>query len=183
MALPLGEPGIRDATTADAPAMAAVQARAWKAGYADLLDAEQLARLTPAALVEVWRRAVGALPPRHHVLVATAGEHVVGLAAIGPGEDRDASPGDALLSVLLVDPVHQRQGHGSRLLSAAAWRAADSGFERLRIWTPAADDARRGFLTEAGLAPDGAERRLAGPGDRPVAEIRYSGLLPDGLPA
>jgi GNAT superfamily N-acetyltransferase len=177
MAQPLGEPGVRDATSADATALAAVQARAWRAAYADLLDPEQQERLTPAALVEPWRRALGALPPRHGVLVATAGEHVVGLAAVGPGEDRDATAADALLSVLLVDPAHQRQGHGSRLLTAAARRATDAGFERLRVWSPAADDARRRFLADAGLKEDGAERRFEGPGGRPVAEVRMAAML------
>lgn len=180
MGLPLGEPGVRDAVPADAPALAAIQARAWRAAYTDLLAADQLDRLTPATLTQVWRDAVAGLPPRHAVLVATSGEHVVGVVTVGPGEDRDAGPGDALVSVLLVDPAHQRQGHGSRLLTAAARRAADSGFERLRTWSPAADDIRRTFLAQAGLKEDGAERRFAGPGDRPVAEVRLTALLLDG---
>lgn len=177
MAQPLGEPGVRDARPADAAAIAAVQVRAWRAAYQDLLDPERLDQLTPATLVEVWRTALTRMPDRHAVLVATAGEHVVGVAAVGPAEDRDARPMDADLSALLVDPAHQRQGHGSRLLSAAARAAADAGFEWLRTWTPASDQARRGFLAEAGLEADGAGRRFEGPGGRQVAEIRMSALL------
>ena len=175
--LGLGEPGLRDARPADAAAVAAVQARAWRAAYLDLLDTERLEQLSSDALFGVWRQALATLPQRHAVLVATAGEHVVGVAAVGPSPDPDAAGTDGELSVLLVDPAHQRQGHGSRLLSAAARTGADAGFTRLRTWTPAADQARRGFLAEAGLEPDGASRRFEGPGGRPVAEIRMSALI------
>jgi GNAT superfamily N-acetyltransferase len=179
---PLGEPGVRDARPGDEPTIAAVQAGAWHAAYGDLLGADRLRQLTPQALISTWRTALATVPDRHRIMVGTAGEHVVAVAAVGPSADRDAAAEDAELSVLLVDPAHQRQGHGSRLLAATARAAAEAGFERLRVWSPAADQARRTFLAAAGLEADGASRRYEGEGGRQVAEIRLAARLPGPPP-
>src|SRR5689334_3466028 len=96
---------VRDARPGDAGAIAAVQARAWRAAYGGLLDAGTLAALTPETLAEPWRAAVAEPPsPRHAVLVALADDLVVGFAAVAPSEDADAGEADGELVVLAVDP-------------------------------------------------------------------------------
>src|SRR5215213_249319 len=108
---------VRPARAGDVDAVAAVQARSWRAGYAELLGAGTLQAITPERLAAPWREAVTRPPsPRHLVLVALSRDLVVGFAAVGPSEDPDAAPVDGELVALWVDPAHQRQGHGSRLL-------------------------------------------------------------------
>jgi GNAT superfamily N-acetyltransferase len=172
----LDSTSVREARAGDVPAVAAVHARAWRAAYADLLDAATLAALTPEALEAGWRAAITAPPsPRHAVLVALSDDLVIGFAAVAPSEDADAGAGDGELVALAVDPAHQRAGHGSRLLSAATDRLRDDGFTAVATWTPDADAPRRAFLASAGLAEDGATRAYAG---QDLTEVRYAAALP-----
>lgn len=172
---------VRAAQIDDVPQIARIQARAYHASYAELLDADLLAELDGAALESAWRDAVAAPPsPRHQVLVALGeGGDVVGFAALGPSGDPDAGPADGEVTVLLVDPDRQRRGHGSRLLAAAAEQLRRHGSDSVATWTPNADLARRAFLGSAGLAEDGARREHAGAAGDRVAEIRLSASLPD----
>ncbi|HEY6794388.1 MAG TPA: GNAT family N-acetyltransferase [Kineosporiaceae bacterium] len=167
---------VRLARPGDAAAIGAVQLRCWRREYADVLPAEVLDRLPVEEFAARWHAAV--VTPgstRHAVLVACAGSAVVGFAALAPSPDADATPADAELVALEVDPAHQRGGHGSRLLAAAADAADERGFTALRVWVRRGDDARLAFLTSAGPRPDGALRRLrpTSPGSPggPVAEL------------
>jgi GNAT superfamily N-acetyltransferase len=166
---------VRPARPGDVPAIAAVQARAWRSAYDGVLDAGTLAALTPDALAGPWHEAV-ARPPsaRHAVLVAVADELVVGFAAAAPSEDGDAGADDGELVALAVDPAHQRAGHGSRLLSAAADHLRQAGLRSVAAWTPEGDLPRRAFLASAGLREDGAVRAYQG---QDLTEVRYSATL------
>jgi ribosomal protein S18 acetylase RimI-like enzyme len=160
------------------PAIAAVQARALRSAYADLLEPEALADLDPAALEPAWDDAVRRPPSaRHRVLVACSGAAVVGFAAVRPSPEPDAEADEAELAVLAVDPAHQRAGHGSRLLSAATSTVRDAGARSLVTWSPALDEARRGFLTSAGMVLDGARRTYATSDGRRVSEVRLAAAL------
>jgi GNAT superfamily N-acetyltransferase len=178
---PAPDAGVRAARPADAAALGRVHARAWAAAYRDLLPAVA----DEAQLADAWTAAVVAPPSAHHrVLVATAGEHVVGFAALAPSPDADAAQGpgtDAELLVLLVDPDAVGHGHGSRLLNAGADVLADSGARRLRTWVPEPDVERQRFLAGAGFAADGATRVLdaTGDGSTTLREIRMTVALPE----
>jgi GNAT superfamily N-acetyltransferase len=146
----------------DADAVARVQLRAWRNGYAEVLPPRLLADDVMPALSSQWSEAAGNPPSaRHHLLVATAEGQVVGFAATAPTGDEDRDTGtDAELLDLLVDPSHTRCGHGSRLLAAAVDTMRADGFTRALAWLFAADDPHRSLLTSAGWAPDGATRDL-----------------------
>jgi GNAT superfamily N-acetyltransferase len=151
--------------------------------YGNLLPEATLEALTPEALLPAWRRAVSEPPSRKHaVLVAVADDIVVGFAAVGPSEDRDAVETDGQLAVLAVDPLHQRDGHGSRLLSAVVDHLREVGLTALTAWIPEADLARAAFLRSAGMLPDGARRSYEGADQATVVEIRFSADLaaPEG---
>lgn len=153
---------VRPARPEDAEAVGAVQARAWRTAYADLLPPAVLAGLTPEALAEQWRESVTAPPtPRHRLLVAVAGGRVVGFAASAPATDPDLDRDtDGELLVLLVDPEAGRAGHGSRLLAATVDLLRDDGARRAVTWLPEADAATRELLVASGWAPDTATREL-----------------------
>jgi ribosomal protein S18 acetylase RimI-like enzyme len=153
---------VRAARGGDPAAIGAIQARAWRTAYGDLLPADRLAALTPEALEPAWRRAVTEPPSRRHaVLVAVTDDILVGFAAVGPSGDRDAGEADGQLAVLAVDPAHQRAGHGSRLLSAVVDHLREHGLSTLSVWVPESDTALLAFFTSAGMVADGARRELA----------------------
>ena len=174
---------VRPARAGDPSSISAVQARAWRMAYGNLLPEATLEALTPEALLPAWRRAVSEPPSAQHaVLVAVADDIVVGFAAVGPSEDRDATEADASLAVLAVDPLHVRNGHASRLMSAVVDHLRTVGLTALSVWIPEGDLARNAFFTSAGMLPDGARRSYAGADDATVVEIRLSADIaaPDG---
>ncbi len=161
---------MRVAWTGDAPAVAAVQVRAWREEYAGLLPAELLAGLDPDRLALGWADSL-ARPPdaRNRVLVALERASVRGYALTTPSSDPDSDPvADGELAELTVDPGHRGCGHGSRLLQAGVDTLRADRFTRGLLWLASTDDARRAFVTTAGWAPDGAHRELDLHGDGTV---------------
>src|SRR3954454_13103667 len=166
---------VRPARAGDPSSISAVQARAWRMAYGNLLPEATLEALTPEALLPAWRRAVTEPPSaKHAVLVAVADDIVVGFAAVGPSEDRDATETDGQLAVLAVDPLHVRAGHGSPLMSAVVDHLRSHGLTALSVWIPEGDLARTAFFTSAGMLPDGARRSYLGADDADVVEVRLS---------
>ena len=155
---------------ADAPAVARLQVSAWRAGYATILPADMLGSLDEEVIAETWRRSLTAPPDaRYRLLVAVDHEVLVGFAATGPADDPDTDPvADGAITTFHVDPDHTRQGHGSRLLHACVDTLRADGFGRAVTWLFSADDLLRGFLLDAGWAPDGAHRELDLYGDGTV---------------
>jgi len=86
---------------------------------------------------------------------------VVGLVSAGPATDADRWPGtDAEIYEFRVQPDRTGQGHGSRLLQAAADTLVSDGFRTASTWVLQADLDVRRFLESAGWAADGARGEL-----------------------
>jgi len=176
MSLPTADVSVRIAWSDDAPAIAAVQTRAWREMYADLLPVVGL-EIDP----EAWRASLArSTDARNRVLVALERNRVVGFALTTPAADPDCDPvTDGELSDLTVDPGERGKGHGSRLLQAAVDTLEADRFTRAVTWALATDDAMREFFTQAGWAPDTAHRELDldGSGDTTVRQIRLHTAL------
>ena len=170
--------GARLARTSDVDDIAAVQVRAWRQSYAGLMPEEMLSALDPMQLASAWARGILSPPTvRHRLIVAIDGDsgtdEVVGYAAIGPSADPDCSgdPRTGELLALVIDPGHQRAGHGSRLMAAAIDYLRADGSSEATTWVSVGDEPRRAFLLAAGWGPDSAYRDLDVDG-RPVREVR-----------
>jgi GNAT superfamily N-acetyltransferase len=160
---------VRPARAGDADSLVSVQVASWRCGYAGIVPASVLASLTDESAQGVWRdrwREAITNPPtsRHRVLVAvsdTPSREVVGFVSAGPATDADRWPGtDGELYELRVAPERLGQGHGSRLLHAAADTLVSDGFRTVSIWALAADSALQEFLESSGWALDGARGEL-----------------------
>jgi GNAT superfamily N-acetyltransferase len=184
MPSPTADVSARVAWADDAPAIADVQVRAWRREYAVLLPAEVLEAMDAEELAAAWRDALTRPhDARNRVLVALERNAVRGFAVTGPAADPDLDPiADGLLSDLTVDPDHQRAGHGSRLLQAAADTLRADRFTRAVSWLNSTDDIRREFLIGAGWAADGAHRELdlRGDGEVRVKQVRLHTDLSEG---
>lgn len=178
---PVADASVRVARVSDAPAVGLVQAVVYREAYAGTLPDEVVAQFEPRVFTNAWRESLTHSPSRDHLLlVACAGEQVVGLAAVGPSTDPDGQEAAELL-VLAVHPEARRQGHGSRLLHAAVDTARGRDRQVLAAWVLAGDDHTRAFLTAAGLETDGAHRERVIDADGTTArEVRLSaGLAPE----
>lgn len=158
---------VRPAVAGDEDVVTEIQLAAWRSTHADTLGPEVLTMLDEEQIRGQWSSAITAPPgPGFAVLVALAGPRIVGFTALGPGQ----------LIALEVLPDFQKQGHGSRLLSAAVDRLRRDEAEEIVAWILDGDSAREQFLGGAGLGPDGRRRTLAA-GPREVTETRWSATL------
>jgi GNAT superfamily N-acetyltransferase len=160
---------VRPAREGDADHLARVQVASWRCGLAGIVPSSLLAELTSPEARDVWRdrwREAITSPPtsRHRVLAAVTGSlprAVVGFVSAGPATDADRWPGtDAEIYEFRVSPERTGQGHGSRLLQAAADTLAADGFHIVSAWLLEADLISRRFLESAGWAADGARGEL-----------------------
>lgn len=172
---------VRSATEADAGALGAVQAEVWRETYRAVLDQQVVASFVTDDFVRTWEASLQADHPAYRALVATEYGDVVGLAAVGPSADADASPAAAEISELCVHPAARRRGHGSRLLNAAVDVARTLGHEEVQVWAGSSDTPALAMLSGAGLEPDGAERRLD-LGDSVVRQVRYHASMGEPQP-
>lgn len=176
---PLADASVRRARVNDAPAVGLVQAIVFREMYAGRVPDVVVSLFEPDAFARGWRESLTAPPEGvHRLLVACAGDQVVGLAAIGPAQDPDAGTATGEVTVLAVHPDARRQGHGSRLLNAGADLLAEAGAESVTLWLPTDDEAGRAFLTTSGFAPDGAFRdRVVSPDGDTLREVRLTAEL------
>lgn len=176
---PLADASVRRARANDAPAVGLVQATVFREAYAGRVPDEVVALFEPDAFARSWRESLAAPPEGvHRLMVACAGDQVVGLAAVGPSQDPDAGPAWGEVTVLGVHPDARRQGHGSRLLNATVDVLGEAGAEAVTLWLLADDEAARGFLAASGFAPDGAYRdRVVSPDGTTLREVRLTAHL------
>lgn len=169
--------GVRPARTPDVDDIAALQIRAWRTNFAQVLPPAELAALDPADLAMTWASAILNPPtPSHRLLVAVDGasgsDSLAGYSAFGVSADPDADENTAELLALVVDPDRTRQGHGSRLLTAAVDHLRAAGFLTLATWLPMADGISRTFFGSSGWGPDSAYRDRVISADKVLREVR-----------
>jgi GNAT superfamily N-acetyltransferase len=166
----------RPARASDVDDLTRVQVGSWACTLAGVVPAATLAELTSEEASALWRdrwREAISNPPtsRHRVLVAVAdsaapgsgpaAREVVGLVSAGPATDADRWPGtDGEIYEFRVQPDRIAQGHGSRLLQAAADTLVADGFRTMSTWVLATDTDVRRFLESSGWAADGARGEL-----------------------
>jgi GNAT superfamily N-acetyltransferase len=160
---------VRQARTADAPAMGRLHVRAWQAAYRGQMPDGDLDSLRADERAAGWERYLGRERPRGAILVAEQAGEVVGFANLGPAEDPE---GAGELYALNVDPAHWGTGAGRALLEAAQAELARLGFAETVLWVLPANARARRFYEIAGWAGDGTERTVDVLG-AVVPEVRY----------
>ena len=163
---------VRPARASDADQLARVQVASWRAGFAGIVPPDLLGELTSEQAEGVWRdrwREAITNPPtsRHRVLAAVTEappRELVGFVSAGPATDAE-------IYEFRVAPDRTGQGHGGRLMHAAADTLAGDGFHTVSIWVLEADASLRRFLEAAGWAADGARAELDVGLSVPVARL------------
>lgn len=150
---------LRRATAQDAPAIADVHVRAWKAAYPGLLPQDYLDALRAEDRIGMWEETLAGAPwPA--VLVAGEAGSLAGFCSFGPTRDDDADPAvTGELYTIYVDPTAWRTGTGRGLLEAATTGLAGAGFSEATLWTLGVNDGARAFYERFGWRPDGATKR------------------------
>lgn len=176
---------IREATPADAEAIAAVNVASWQVGYRDLLPEEMLAGLSVAEFGSRWTAGLRAGGARVSTLLMCRGDEVVGYSTVGPLRNLEDGAGLAEvgtelgeLRTIYVHPDHWRHGIGSRLHSAALHKLAALGFPFAVLFVLVGNERAIGFYRQAGWVMDGGRKTGVGPAGVRLDEVRLHRTLP-----
>jgi ribosomal protein S18 acetylase RimI-like enzyme len=165
---------LRDATPADARAIAGVLVRSWRAAYRGLLPDDVLADLSVSDRERFWSDILGARPVHTRIVVAAIADAIVGFAATGPPlvpDDRaDPTLGD--LYALYLDPDVWCRGIGTRLHAAALGRLRSCGFTHAGLWVLDTNERALRFYNRHGWTDTGRSQVDHGPGGTELHERR-----------
>jgi len=163
---------IRDATPADAPAIAAVHVASWKAAYRGMIPDHYLERLTVDDRLAQWERALEGPPaPGHASLVAQDDAATArGFARVGPSVPAAGRTGE--LWALYLEPGAWGRGAGRALAEAAIGRMVELGYEDAVLWVLPENRRARRFYEIGGWQCDEVERTQTVWGVD-LAEVRY----------
>ena len=170
---------VRDATPADAQAIAIVHVASWRAAYEGLLPAAILASLSVSAREQMWSQALSVPPPHTRIVVATIATRTVGFAATGPplrpADGADPSLGD--LYALYLDPHVWGRGIGARLHAAALDGLRRCGFTDAGLWILDGNERALRFYTRHGWTDTGRTQVDRGPQNIALHECRLHRTL------
>jgi ribosomal protein S18 acetylase RimI-like enzyme len=162
---------IRPAEVADAPGIAQVHIASWREAYAGIVPADYLASLDPASRVQTWEDDLrNGARDGVRTWVAHDGARVLGFASVGPARDEDASPRDAEIYSIYLDPKMWGKGVARDLIRTVLSEVPRQG--SLTLWTLAGNERALRFYRRHGFTPDGAEK-LEEFGGAQLLEVRY----------
>jgi GNAT superfamily N-acetyltransferase len=143
---------LRDATAADAAAVAWVHVDSWKTAYQGLLPETVLSRLSYEERASKWVDILGSPRAGEFMLVAVEGQAgIVGFANGGPERQGQAAyPGE--LYALYLLPSHPGRGIGTRRFAGAVARIRQAGFGGMVVWV-LEDNPYRRFYVKMGGQP------------------------------
>ncbi|MER7501107.1 GNAT family N-acetyltransferase [Nonomuraea pusilla] len=165
---------IREATVADARAVAAVHVRSWQAAYQGLVPQDYLDGLDPARRLPGWERLLAETAwPGKGVLVAEAEGDVVGFAGLTPTRDHDEDPASVgEITTIYLTPEAWGRGIGKGLMNVALGALARAGCREATLWVLDTNVRARRFYEATGWHSDGATKQDAMRGFT-LTEIRY----------
>lgn len=138
-------------TDAERLGRAYVNWRSWRESYAGIVDTRYLEE---RSLSGCERRA---FEQGFDVLVAKAGEEVIGFAGYGAYRDADLPDAGEVYSLYLLREW-QGIGIGHRLLVTATDALRGMGHDRVAVWVFALNAKAIGFYGRHGFVADGAEK-------------------------
>jgi GNAT superfamily N-acetyltransferase len=142
---------IREATTADAPAIAWVHVESWRTTYPGIVPDDFLANLSVERRARFWAETLSDPDDAGVAFVAEdeAGA-VIGFASGGPEREHDPIYTGELYAIYLLAEA-QGKGIGRQLARAVAERLAAAGHAAMIVWVAAENPFRRFYGALGGL--------------------------------
>lgn len=169
---------IREANPADAPAIGAVQAEAWRVGFSDIFDPEDLTWLVERRRTTRWP-ATFADPTLADttLLVASRSARILGYVHFGLSRTEPDGPRE--IYSFNVHPDDWGSGAAAALMEAAGATMVAQGHTAIHLWTWEEAGRARHFYEKIGFQPTGRTRR-EGPECGPIAtEVEYLQTIPE----
>ena len=162
---------VREASLADAPAIAQIHVATWRAAYRGMIPDDYLNSLSVDQRMARWSKAVSAPGPAK-VAVAHMKDEIIGFCSFGPTRD-EAPPDTAELYSLNVRPDCWRRGAGRVLCEYAYRQAALRQHTAITLWVLKQNEGARRFYERLGYLPDGAEKTDIDLTGSPLNDVRY----------
>lgn len=159
---------IRQATPADAAAIARVHVDTWRAAYRGIVADDVLNGLNVIDKTQQWQEWL-----QSGLLVFVAEDNTAGIVGFcSGGRNRDKNlPHHAEIYTLYILQAHQRKGYGRALMRAISAAFVARGYESMLIWVLEHNPQGRAFYEKmGGIALKQKEFVL---GSQPLIEIGY----------
>ena len=171
---------IRDATLADAHAVAEVHVSSWRAAYAEIIPARVLEEMCSTRL-ERWTQSLSDINSIYRALLCEHDGRVTGFATYSPSRDEgDDKQQTAELCALYVHPHDWNRGYGRALTNAVIQRVRQGPWRELMVWCLTNNHPARRFYQAIGFVLDGKTKNIT-IADEPFAEVRFSrAIVPAG---
>jgi ribosomal protein S18 acetylase RimI-like enzyme len=155
-------PAVRDASPADAAAIAEIQVASWRDAFRGILPDDYLDQwVTVDDRTADWQELLGESKPDRFVLVATEGDTHLAFALVEAAE----------LLALHVLPDRRGAGVGKRLLDESVARLRAAGHEEAELYVLVDNVRARAFYEREGWTCSGETKPALPPTD--IVEIRY----------
>jgi L-amino acid N-acyltransferase YncA len=160
---------IREATVADARAIAEVHIAAWRSTYPGIVPDAYLAGLSVDEREGRWAKILTGQDGTFAYVAVDEKGQVVGFASGGPLREGDPAYKGELYAIYLL-PDQKGKGYGRRLASTVAQRLAREGMPSMLVWV-LADNYARGFYERLGGALVGEQATNIG--GEELSEVAY----------
>lgn len=170
---------IRQATTADARAIAKVHVYSWQWAYRGLIPDSYLDRLSIDSRAEGHTQRL-ATETEGRTWVAEQERRIAGFATTGPSRDLDAPPGTGEIGAIYLRREAASQGIGRELFAHAIQDLRQRGYQQATLWVLDSNARAHRFYEKAGWVADGTTKTEERSGAL-LREVRYrASLRPEG---
>jgi len=166
---------IRQATTADARAIAEVHVYSWQWAYRGLIPDSYLDRLSIDSRAEGHAQRLAA-ETEGRTWVAEQEGRIAGFATTVPSRDPDAPSGTGELGAIYLRREAASQGIGRVLFAHAIHDLRQRGYQQATLWVLDSNARARRFYEKAGWVADGTTKTEERPGVL-LREVRYRASL------
>lgn len=163
---------IRNAAATDLDAMMDLYVRGWQSSYANIVNSNFLADMGSSPRSRDYMQ--GLLAGTRADAVVLLAEDAAPVGFIAAGMSRDVIDRElAEIYAVYIDAVHQGRQLGRRLFDECVKQLQNKGFQRLHVWTFAANKPAQQAYASWGGKLNGASRTVAVGGDH-LEEVSFS---------
>jgi len=163
---------VRKAQLEDAPEIANIHIRSWRAAYRGLIPDSILEDLDLQERTLLWSRNLS--KPDEWIFVAKEKELVVGFCSLAPARDEEEDPkAIAEITTIYVDPDEWGKGFGKALSKAALHKALKCGFQEVLLWVLRENHRARDFYEHLGFHADGTGKAKGFAPGVLIPQVRY----------